>query len=523
MDGYRIQPERPVSNGLGVWMRQMRQAQDQKPQDDNTLQKQRTVSTDSQLTAGSATSSSGMHRPSTTGSITSSNTESSLSSDIIIEHPQGEAKKHIPPKRRTRSCNGRKSKDFFLTGLAEKPHIYENVLLSPDGTEEEWIQDISRISPSDDGLAISLRRWSTGDDGWDSNALLEITNEARAALKSRSLSIKTIETLKDLLRAIISEESRSKTMDFHVILKSHFDKLLEDIIYAPRVRSGPTWSTFYQLVHEAETLQHKWLHRFKLKYTLIDDERMLSLQEDCGPLHDVALTCDIKGGRQQRWVITRPGCYPNIGFEHNSETCFKPGLWWLNMACAQRDRIVSTSREVVSKGQYNVITLPMLTGSEEDGPESGTRKFMRTGSMGDMHIGLMQKVGQTIRVLRGHTLKSSDAPIEGVRYDGLYIVRRYGQTRTEGTDISHLEITLERAPGQTPMEELRRIPLPSQRDDWRQYRRMLGEDIRSREGEIAFKQWKIVQDAEKRERKDWHKDNDFKEAMKDSAQEIICQ
>ncbi|RFU33886.1 hypothetical protein B7463_g2427, partial [Scytalidium lignicola] len=478
----------------------------------------RHVSTDSQLTGASATTTvSGRHRQSTTDSSFSSNTENS--SDIIIEEPEGEEKRHIPRKRRTRSCSGRTTKDFFLTGLAERPYIYENVLLSPDAIDEEWMPDLSRVSFSDDGS--SLRRWSTDDDGWDGNALLEITNDARASLKKGTLSLKTTETLKNLLAAIIIEDSGSRAMDFDIILKSHFDKLLEDLINALRSRSGPTWDAFIKLVQEAETLQHKWLHRYRLQYTLIDDARMRLLQEEDGPLHDMALTCDRKKGGQQ-WLINKSCGCQNLDPEHNEENCYQPGLWWPNMACAQRDKIVSTSNETISKGQYDLIALPMLTGSEEEGNEPGTRRFLRTGSMGDMHIGLMQKVGHTIRVLRGHTLKSKFAPRVGIRYDGLYILKRYGQTRDEGTNTCHLDITFERVKDQTSMGELMRIPLPSQRDDWRQYKRMLGEDIRSREGEIAFNQWKIVQEAEKKETADWHKDSDFQDVVKDSAQEIIC-
>lgn len=321
------------------------------------------------------------------------------------------------------------------------------------------------------------------------------------------------------MAAIISEESTLRAINFDIIFKSHFDKLLEDLMNAPKP-PGPTWKAFTDLVNEAEFLHHRWLQRFKQRYLQIDDERMRSLQED-GALHDLALTCDLREGGHS-WLIDRTYPCQSSVRETTAENCYQPGRWWLNMASAHRDKIVSKSTERISKGQYGMTALPMLTGSEEDGEMPGTCRFTRKGRMADMHIGLMQQVGQVIRVLRGSKLLSKYAPKAGIRYDGLYILRRYGQTRDERTDICHLDITLERLGGQTPMQELSRIPLPSQLDDWYQYMRMLGEDIRSREGEVAFHQWNIAQETERKKNADWRKDREFKEVIKDSAQEIVC-
>lgn len=65
-----------------------------------------------------------------------------------------------------------------------------------------------------------------------------------------------------------------------------------------------------------------------------------------------------------------------------------------------------------------MLALPLLTGQEELVRE-GTSKYIREGAASDMHVSLISMVGQPIRILRGHTLKSVWAPECGVRYDGL--------------------------------------------------------------------------------------------------------
>lgn len=80
------------------------------------------------------------------------------------------------------------------------------------------------------------------------------------------------------------------------------------------------------------------------------------------------------------------------------------------------DRVVKSLDEVVTPGANGVFwVLPMLTGTEEDGPTTGTYKFMREGSERDMHNALMVTASKKIRVLRGHTLKSKYAPTAGIR------------------------------------------------------------------------------------------------------------
>ena len=88
------------------------------------------------------------------------------------------------------------------------------------------------------------------------------------------------------------------------------------------------------------------------------------------------------------------------------------------MACAHRDGIVGSAIERPTKGLYGVRALPLITGREEV-LRDGVCKYVRFGSMSDMHFSLMSQVGHTTRVIRGYRLRSKLAPAAGVRYDGL--------------------------------------------------------------------------------------------------------
>jgi hypothetical protein len=90
--------------------------------------------------------------------------------------------------------------------------------------------------------------------------------------------------------------------------------------------------------------------------------------------------------------------------------------WWPSLEHVFCDRVVKSLDEVVTPGKNSVFwVLPMLTGTEEDGPTVGTYKFMREGPERDMHNVLMVAASKKIRVLRGHTLKSNYAPTAGIR------------------------------------------------------------------------------------------------------------
>lgn len=94
------------------------------------------------------------------------------------------------------------------------------------------------------------------------------------------------------------------------------------------------------------------------------------------------------------------------------------------MACANRDGIVDSAIERPTRGIYGATALPLLSGREDVCSPTGIVKYTREGKLSDMHLSLISQVGTQIRILRGHGLKSRLAPRAGVRYDGLYALRR---------------------------------------------------------------------------------------------------
>ena len=88
------------------------------------------------------------------------------------------------------------------------------------------------------------------------------------------------------------------------------------------------------------------------------------------------------------------------------------------MACVHRDGLVTSENEMPTQGQYGITTLPLLTGLEQQ--LDGCRvRYIREGTLADMHNTLLKQTGKEVRVLRGYQLTSVFAPLAGIRYDGM--------------------------------------------------------------------------------------------------------
>ncbi|KAF4506864.1 hypothetical protein G6O67_006902 [Ophiocordyceps sinensis] len=107
-----------------------------------------------------------------------------------------------------------------------------------------------------------------------------------------------------------------------------------------------------------------------------------------------------------------------------------------------------------------------------------------------MHLSLLSQVGTQIRILRGYCLESPLAPSAGIRYDGLYAIRRYSLKLSNKTGLHRLVLTIERVAGQRPLHEVTAIPRPSQLDDWQLFEKYEGDMIRQRRGDQEFLEWK---------------------------------
>lgn len=90
--------------------------------------------------------------------------------------------------------------------------------------------------------------------------------------------------------------------------------------------------------------------------------------------------------------------------------------------------------------------------------------------------------------------------------DYRYMIRQYGTKLDEMTDVYRLELTLERVRGQTAMEFLKRVPKPSQLDDWKLYEQLEGDKIKSTEGDTRYFEWSVQREEERLDREDYVRD-----------------
>ncbi|KAI4225381.1 MAG: hypothetical protein L6R36_003961 [Xanthoria steineri] len=156
---------------------------------------------------------------------------------------------------------------------------------------------------------------------------------------------------------------------------------------------------------------------------------------------------------------------------------FKVGEWWLNSAAACKDGIVDNLHYRITTDNRVAYAITMTQGKESnvstDGRSSYTPYANDPGA-----VKLMATIGgeqrSTVRVLRSWRLRSSLAPVAGLRYDGLYRVTGYGVKLMPGSDDSQdtwrYTFHLEREKGQESMEKVLGIPMPDQLDDWEDYR-----------------------------------------------------
>jgi hypothetical protein len=86
-----------------------------------------------------------------------------------------------------------------------------------------------------------------------------------------------------------------------------------------------------------------------------------------------------------------------------------------------------------------------------------------------------------------------------------YIIRQYGQKRDELSDAFRLSLILQRVQGQLPIEELRRVPCPSEMDDWELYERFEGELVKQRCGNPRFVEWKMAKAQERMEKEQFER------------------
>ncbi|KAH8653446.1 PUA-like domain-containing protein [Xylariales sp. PMI_506] len=361
-----------------------------------------------------------------------------------------------------------------------------------------------------------------GDVNWDKDTLLALSDSVRAAIQDGRGLGPDVERLSRFLESVVkAEERRQSSVDFETLDHARLDKLLNEILHFSEIAKVENSAYDMPLRFQVDTahckkLQLIWRQRFREQYFMVDQLRCAALVRG-GRLKDVsfnsALTYDLG-----KWEARASD--PMSEFEGNLQ--FEAGNWWLNIACAQRDGIVASPLEKPTSGRYGIPALPLLSGKEEivtKGPSTMV-KYVRKGNWSDMPTSLISRVGQQIRILRGHKLKSIYAPRVGIRYDGLYTIRQYGTKLDMVTDTYKVELTLERVWEQIPMETLQMIPKPSQLDDWCLYEKLEGDKIKLVDGDARFLEWSLQQEEERLDREDWKRDCLFRASFPKPSKEL---
>ncbi|KAH7037945.1 PUA-like domain-containing protein [Microdochium trichocladiopsis] len=365
---------------------------------------------------------------------------------------------------------------------------------------------------SDTTDAKSSHSTIASESKYNQDALLEMSDSVRLSLLRDNALGPWHEKLSSFLHtALRDEEMDDPVIDLDRIQHARLDKLLNELLnYAESVRITK-FSAHFALgfrvdMSNAKNLRRAWRRRYREQYFMLDQRRCAVMVEG-GHLKDVSFNACLIYNLSKWQTI---GASPVSEIEANLQ--FEPGHWWLNITCAERDGIVAGSSENLTKGRYGIPTLPLLSGREEIG-NGETGQYIREGTAQDMHFSLISQVGRQIRILRGHGLKSIFAPQAGLRYDGLYVIKRYGHKHDEATNVHRLVLTLERVPGQRPMEETQMIPRPAQLDDWALYEKLEGDKIKMLDGEATYLEWKLTREREKIEREDWRRARLFRASV----------
>lgn len=92
-----------------------------------------------------------------------------------------------------------------------------------------------------------------------------------------------------------------------------------------------------------------------------------------------------------------------------------------------------------------------------------------------------------------------------------FTIKQYGSKLDEKTGVYRLELLLERVAGQKkPLDEVRKVPRPSQLDDWNSFTKLEGDRIKVLHGEATYLWWVIKLHEEKADREEWKRTQLFK-------------
>ncbi|KAK3380231.1 PUA-like domain-containing protein [Lasiosphaeria ovina] len=343
---------------------------------------------------------------------------------------------------------------------------------------------------------------------FDAESLLKLSDSVRRWLSEAGHSGPDSDRLTMFLENALAEEVRGLSpIGFEAIKLARLDKMVAELVDCAK-RGTIVSAKCLSDSAAADSLLRAWRARFKAQYFMMDEIRTADLATT-GRLEGVAFVAPAPGA-PGAWKVTDPNPRPHLGSNPNLN--FEAGYWALNIACAHRDSLVACDSQKVTTGKYGLSTLPLLTG-KEDLFEGNQLRYTFEGTLKDMHVSLMMKVGRQIRILRGYQLRSPHAPSGGVRYDGLWKLTNYRHKLDVNTEIYRLELTLARVDGQPPMSELAKIPTPSQLDEWHLYEKLEADKIRQATGEQMAFQWKVQKEADRLEREQWKRVREFRSSI----------
>lgn len=84
-----------------------------------------------------------------------------------------------------------------------------------------------------------------------------------------------------------------------------------------------------------------------------------------------------------------------------------------------------------------------------------------------------------------------------------YTIKQYGFKLDSKINKYRLELILERVARQGPFDDIRRIPKPSQLDDWTLFDKLEGDKVKMLQGQPSYLEWKLRRQEERVDLEEW--------------------
>ncbi|KAK4169346.1 hypothetical protein QBC43DRAFT_354590 [Cladorrhinum sp. PSN259] len=306
--------------------------------------------------------------------------------------------------------------------------------------------------------------------------LLNLSDSVRASIKSNKTLGPDTEKLSAFLDAALEQEKRKiNPLTFETIQFARLDRLVTEIRY---LKNANPVQAVKEQADKADLLQQFWVARFKSRCWDIDNLRKAHLE---------------KGGRLQGICLSKADWVVKNSHKSKKADEFYVGQWWLNIACAHRDRIVNSDKNMATITPHKGCTIPLLGGREEVIHVNKTIYTLYSRPKSPLTWQLLFQVNKNVRILRGDQLRSALAPKAGVRYDGVWKLTNLSPAKLymdafngydPKRDIYETRFQLERINEQTSMGEVLKVPTPSQMDDWALYRKIEEDKIKQTKGVV---------------------------------------